>query len=199
MAKLIKLFYVALFATMSLALTSCGDEDEPKDSSNDSAAFIFDGEKLYTRNYDTLDNIRIVNMMQINCSLYKTPDAFSGEDVDIYPVAGITLEIKPFNVETTSKGTALEVITSRRTYISDIRNGFSIGTSSVSGINYYFKPTSGKVTFEGYDAQKNTVTIQMDITMANPSNSIKLNGKVICEYIDDSYCIDEYGDGDYPY
>lgn len=199
MAKLIKLFYVALFATMSLALTSCGDEDEPEDSSNDSAAFIFDGEKLYTRNYDTLDNIRIVNMMQINCSLYKTPDAFSGEDVDIYPVAGITLEIKPFNVETTSKGTALEVITSRRTYISDIRNGFSIGTSSVSGINYYFKPTSGKVTFEGYDAQKNTVTIQMDITMANPSNSIKLNGKVICEYIDDSYCIEEYGDGDYPY
>lgn len=34
MTKLIKLFYVALFATMSLALTSCGDDDEPTTGSS---------------------------------------------------------------------------------------------------------------------------------------------------------------------
>lgn len=182
---------MALFATMSFALTSCGDDnDEPNNPNNNSAAFTYNGEKLYTRDSGTFDNIKIDDMMQMGFALYKTPDLFSGDDdVDLYPVVSVTLEIKPFDVTSTSKGTKLEVITSRYTWIEDLSNG----------AEYYFKPTAGEVTFEGYDSNNNTVNIKVNLTMANPSKSVTLKGSVVCAYEADSYVSSEYGGGDYPY
>ena len=191
MERNIKLLFVALFATMSFALTSCGDDnDEPDDPNNNSASFTYNGEKLYTRDSGTFDNIKIDDMMQMGFALYKTPDLFSGDDdVEIYPVVGVTLEIKPFDVTSTSKGTKLEVITSRYTWIEDLSNG----------AEYYFKPTAGEVTFEGYDSNNNTVNIKVNLTMANPSKSVTLKGSVVCAYEADSYVSSMYGGGDYPY
>lgn len=191
MERYIKLLFVALFATMSFALTSCGDDnDEPDDPNNNSASFTYNGEKLYTRDSGTFDNIKIDDMMQMGFALYKTPDLFSGDDdVEIYPVVGVTLEIKPFDVTSTSKGTKLEVITSRYTWIEDLSNG----------AEYYFKPTAGEVTFEGYDSNNNTVNIKVNLTMANPSKSVTLKGSVVCAYEANSYVSSEYGGGDYPY
>lgn len=191
MERYIKLLFVALFATMSFALTSCGDDnDEPDDPNNNSASFTYNGEKLYTRDSGTFDNIKIDDMMQMSFALYKTPDVFSGDDdVDLYPVVSVTLEIKPFDVTSTSKGTKLEVITSRYTWIEDYSNG----------AEYYFKPTAGEVTFEGYDSNNNTVNIKVNLTMANPSKSVTLKGYVVCAYEADSYVSSEYGGGDYPY
>lgn len=191
MERYIKLLFVALFATMSFALTSCGDDnDEPDDPNNNSASFTYNGEKLYTRDSGTFDNIKIDDMMQMGFALYKTPDLFSGDDdVEIYPVVGVTLEIKPFDVTSTSKGTKLEVITSRYTWIEDLSNG----------AEYYFKPTAGEVTFEGYDSNNNTVNIKVNLTMANPSKSVTLKGSVVCAYEADSYVSSMYGGGDYPY
>ena len=191
MERYIKLLFVALFATMSFALTSCGDDnDEPDDPNNNSASFTYNGEKLYTRDSGTFDNIKIDDMMQMSFALYKTPDLFSGDDdVEIYPVVSVTLEIKPFDVTSTSKGTKLEVITSRYTWIEDLSNG----------AEYYFKPTAGEVTFEGYDSNNNTVNIKVNLTMANPSKSVTLKGSVVCAYEADSYVSYMYGGGDYPY
>lgn len=191
MERYIKLLFVALFATMSFALTSCGDDnDEPDDPNNNSASFTYNGEKLYTRDSGTFDNIKIDDMMQMGFALYKTPDLFSGDDdVEIYPVVGVTLEIKPFDVTSTSKGTKLEVITSRYTWIEDYSNG----------AEYYFKPTAGEVTFEGYDSNNNTVNIKVNLTMANPSKSVTLKGSVVCAYEANSYTSSMYGGGDYPY
>lgn len=191
MERYIKLLFVALFATMSFALTSCGDDnDEPDDPNNNSASFTYNGEKFYTRDSGTFDNIKIDDMMQMGFALYKTPDLFSGDDdVEIYPVVGVTLEIKPFDVTSTSKGTKLEVITSRYTWIEDLSNG----------AEYYFKPTAGEVTFEGYDSNNNTVNIKVNLTMANPSKSVTLKGSVVCAYEADSYVSSMYGGGDYPY
>lgn len=191
MERYIKLLFVALFATMSFALTSCGDDnDEPDDPNNNSASFTYNGEKLYTRDSGTFDNIKIDDMMQMGFALYKTPDLFSGDDdVEIYPVVGVTLEIKPFDVTSTSKGTKLEVITSRYTWIEDLSNG----------AEYYFKPTAGEVTFKGYDSNNNTVNIKVNLTMANPSKSVTLKGSVVCAYEADSYVSSMYGGGDYPY
>ena len=191
MERYIKLLFVALFATMSFALPPCGDDnDEPDDPNNNSASFTYNGEKLYTRDSGTFDNIKIDDMMQMGFALYKTPDLFSGDDdVEIYPVVGVTLEIKPFDVTSTSKGTKLEVITSRYTWIEDLSNG----------AEYYFKPTAGEVTFEGYDSNNNTVNIKVNLTMANPSKSVTLKGSVVCAYEADSYVSSMYGGGDYPY
>lgn len=203
MKKYFYLFFVALFATMSFGLTSCGDDDDepgiPDGPNDGGAAFIYNGEKLYLRDSGTFDNIKIDNMMQMAFSLYKTSDPLSGEEPDLYPVASAFFEIKPFDVTSTSKGTKLEVITSRYTYIEDLSKGFSIGSTSVEGVEYYFKPTAGEVTFEGYDSKNNTVTVNVNLTMANPSKSATLKGTVVCEYEADSYVSFEYGGGDYPY
>lgn len=202
MERYIKLLFVALFATMSFALTSCGDDnDEPDEPNNNSAAFTYNGEKLYTRDSGTFDNIKIDDMMQMGFALYKTPDLFSGDDddVDLYPVVSVTLEIKPFDVTSTSKGAKLEVITSRYTWIEDYSKGFWFSTGSVEGVEYYFKPTAGEVTFEGYDSNNNTVNIKVNLTMANPSKSVTLKGSVVCAYEADSYVSSMYGGGDYPY
>ena len=200
MERYIKLLFVALFATMSFALTSCGnDDDEPDAPNNDTATFAYNGEKLYVRDSGTLDNIKIDNMMQMGFALYKTSDPYSGGDLDLYPMASVTLEIKPFDVTSTSKGTKLEVITSRYTWIEDYSKGFSIGSSSVEDVEYYFKPTAGEVTFEGYDSNNNTVNIKVNLTMANPSKSVTLKGSVVCAYEADSYVSSMYGGGDYPY
>ena len=59
MKKYLNLLFVALFATMSFALVSCGDDDEPDDPTNDTATFAYNGEKLYVRDSGTLDNIKI--------------------------------------------------------------------------------------------------------------------------------------------
>ena len=200
MKKYFYLFFVALFATMSFALTSCSDDDdEPNDPNNDTATFTYNGEKLYVRDSGTLDNIKIDNMMQMGFSLYKTSDPYSGEDLDIYPKASVTLEIKPFDVNTTPKGTKLNIVTSRYTWIEDYSNGFQIGSQNTSGVEYYFKPTSGEVSFGGYDSKNNTVTIKVNLTMTNQSKSTTLNGTVVCEYEADSYTSSEYGGSDYPY
>ena len=200
MERYIKLLFVALFATTSFALTSCGnDDDEPDAPNNDTATFAYNGEKLYVRDSGTLDNIKIDNMMQMGFALYKTSDPYSGGDLDLYPMASVTLEIKPFDVTSTSKGTKLEVITSRYTWIEDYSKGFSIGSSSVEDVEYYFKPTAGEVTFEGYDSNNNTVNIKVNLTMANPSKSVTLKGTVECAYEANSYVSSEYGGGDYPY
>lgn len=198
MERYFKLFIVALLTTTSFALTSCGN-DEPNGPDNDSAAFIYNGEKLYVRDSGTFDNIKIDNMMQMGFALYKTSDPYSGGDLDLYPMASVTLEIKPFDVTSTSKGTKLEVITSRYTWIEDYSKGFSIGSSSVEGVEYYFKATAGEVTFEGYDSDNNTVNIKVNLTMANPSKSVTLKGTVECAYEANSYVSSEYGGGDYPY
>ena len=59
MKKYLSLLFVALFATMSFALTSCGD-DEPNDPNNDTATFDYNGKKLYARDSGTLDNIKLL-------------------------------------------------------------------------------------------------------------------------------------------
>ena len=200
MERYFKFLIVALLTTTSFALTSCGnDDDEPDAPNNDTATFAYNGEKLYVRDSGTLDNIKIDNMMQMGFALYKTSDPYSGGDLDLYPMASVTLEIKPFDVTSTSKGTKLEVITSRYTWIEDYSKGFSIGSSSVEDVEYYFKPTAGEVTFEGYDSNNNTVNIKVNLTMANPSKSVTLKGTVECAYEANSYVSSEYGGGDYPY
>lgn len=200
MKKYFYLLLVAFFATMSVTFISCSDDDdESDDPTNNSATFAYNDEKLYVRDSGTLDNIKIDNMMQMGFSLYKTSDPYSGEDMDIYPFASVTLEIKPFDVSATPKGTKLDVITSRYTWIEDYSNGFHIGTQNVSGVEYYFKPTSGEVSFERYDSKSNAVVFKVNLTMANPSKSVRLNGTVVCEYEADSYVSSEYGGGDYPY
>ncbi len=198
MKKYLNLLFVALFATMSFALVSCGDDDEPDDPTNDTATFAYNGEKLYVRDSGTLDNIKIDDMMQMGFSLYKTSDPYSGDDMDIYPMASVTLELKPFDVNATAKGTKLEVVTSRYTWIEDYSKGFQIGSQNVSGVEYYFKPTSGEVTFEGYDSKNDVVTVKVNLTMSNKSKSVTLKGSVSCEYEANSYTSSEFG-GDYPY
>lgn len=193
------LFFVALFATMSFTLTSCGDEDDEPENPNNSESFSYNGEKLFVRDSGTLDNVQIEDKMQCSFSLYKTSDPYSGEDIDIYPKVGVTLELKPFDVTTTSKGSRVDVITSRYTWIEDYSNGFYIGPSSVEGVEYYFKPTSGDITFEGYDSQTESVTLKVNLTMSNLTKSVTLKGTVNCQYENDSYVISEYGGGDYPY
>ena len=198
MTKYLKLLMVALFATMSFALTSCGGDDEPNDP-NGSTSFNYKRKKLYVRDSGTLDNVQIDGQMQCAFSLYKTADPYSGEELDIYPKVSVTLEIKPFDVETASKGTKLDVVTSRYTWVEDYSNGVDIGASSVEGVEYYFKPSAGTVSFEGYDSANETVTLKVNLTMSNPSQSVSLSGTVKCAYEGDSYVISEYGGADYPY
>ena len=45
MKKYLSLLFVALFATMSFALTSCGDDDEPNDPTTGNMELTIDGKK----------------------------------------------------------------------------------------------------------------------------------------------------------
>lgn len=200
MKKYIYLLFVALFATTSFAFVGCSsDDDEIDDSVNEESAFVYNGEKLYVRDTGAFNNLKLDNMMQMEFSLYKTSEPYNSErGIGIYPKVGVTLEIEPFDVNTAAKGAKLDVVTSRYTWIEDFSNGFHVGEANVSGVEYYFKPTSGEVTFEGYDSSNNTVTIRVNLTMANPSKSVTLKGTVACEYEDDSYVSSSFG-GDYPY
>lgn len=188
--------YVALLATLTLSLTACGDDDDEPDSpSAQSGEFVFDGKSMYLRNSGALDYVRDEGVMQINFSLYKEKDAFSGEEMDVYPTASASIEIKPFDVTTTAKGKKLEVMTSRYTYTEYFPSGFD--GNYLAG-KYYFKPTAGSVIFEGYDSATEVVTLKIDLTMANKTESVSMKGSIRCEYTDPSYTLESW-EGKYDY
>ncbi len=185
MKKYFNLLMMALFATMALSFASCSDDDEPEDPNTDNAEFIFDGKKMFLRNSGKLSYVRLENIMQIQFSLYKSQNSFSNDNLDLYPLAGADFEIKPFDVNHTSKGTKLEVVTSRYTWVSYCPDETYFDPMGLYGWERYFEPKTGDITFESYNGTKEEVTINVNLTMSNKKGeSVTLKGKVNCKYFD---------------
>lgn len=66
MKKYLYFLFVALFATMSFALTSCGDDDEPNDPSTGKMELTIDGKK-----YAFTNAMPNVNGSEYTCLVYN--------------------------------------------------------------------------------------------------------------------------------
>ena len=200
MKKYLSILIAVLFAATSATLTSCGDDDEsdlPEVNQTASGDFTFNNKKLYVRDTGRLNNVRIDGKMQITFSLFQMADALEGEEADIFPKVSAVFEIKPIDVTSVSKGTKLAIIKSRYTWVEDYTEGGSFGSGSVEGVNFYFTPERGQITFEGYDTKSNTATVKLNLTMTSSYGSATLKGTVKCEYENESYTLDSFLGGEY--
>lgn len=175
MKKYLYFLYVALFATMSLALTSCGDDDgddEPGagSSSGSYSTFTINGVTKYFgfKDYDwTFPELNYTSWtntsdLQLDMSFYKTSSMLD----DIYAEGGVTILFEDFDPATTTKGSALDIAEGRYTWLE-----ISSDPHDLYGGEIYDDIQSGKVTFVSYDATKEIVTIKFE--------KLNMGGKVI--------------------
>ena len=168
-----------VLAALCFSLVSCSN-DEPDSEKN--STFTFNGEKMYAgtadNNMPELIYSRKSEQMQISISLYKSKN-------DIYPSVSGDIEIETFDPSTQTKGKGLDIIPSKFTCIEE-QTGNSFPSTNV---NRYYKNITGSITFEGYNASKNIVTLKFNNVKLESQNSQStiLNGTLSCEYDDDGY------------
>ncbi|MCM1220919.1 MAG: hypothetical protein NC548_41180 [Lachnospiraceae bacterium] len=173
--KYLYLLFVAIFATMSVALTSCGDddEDEPNLDSGNSALTI-NGKTYYVhetggatpslRNY-TLSNL---NTAQVDLELYGSTD-----ESELYPRCHVNIETEALATPL-SKGVKLRLTDNNSTY-AEMTVGFM-------DIDRYTEYKSGSVSIEA--ASTSSVTLKFDnVKFADDDNqTLTINGTIVCKY-----------------
>ena len=175
---------VAVFATMSLAVTGCSKNDDGEGDKG-GTTFSYNDKTMYLRQDDyhipTVDVSVAKDIMQLNFNLYKSASPLDA----LHPTVGVSIELEPFDHTALSKGTALKMKSEPYgrystytcvTYYNDMLNPASN--------DYYYMLTSGTMTFEGYDADKNILTVKLSNVQlkANSGETCKLNGRVNCDY-----------------
>ena len=171
---------VAVFATMSLAVTGCSKDDDGEGDKG-GTTFSYNDKTMYLRPYGSVDVSLAKDMMQLNFGLYESASPLKA----LYATVGVSIELEPFDHTAISKGTALKMKSEPYgrysthtcvTYYNDILDP--------ARNYYYYMLTSGTMTFEGYDADKNILTVKLSNVQLKDNNgkTCKLNGSVVCEY-----------------
>lgn len=146
MKKYLSLLFVALFATMSFALTSCGDEDDEPNGVNGSASLTINGqgykEHATTGATSTITDYGTRLGIKIEAELYPA----KLDETDFYPRAHISLEAES---ATLSKGMTLTLNDGYIEMITDVMEG-----------DRYDEIKSGKVTVT--EIAGSTVTLNFD-------------------------------------
>ena len=192
---------IILIVATAFTTASCGnDDDEPTPiPTPEPVAFKFGSNNYYTRSTPELFNVASSNRMQLRFDLYKNSSASSDNNkFDLEAQATVTLELTPFNVMTAQEGTVVNVITSRGTWVEDFSGTATITPEGGSSAKVYFKPTPAEVTYLGYNTQYKKASFKINLTMANGSKSVKLEGTVDCDYTHNAYSIAQW-QGNYPY
>ncbi|MCM1293317.1 MAG: hypothetical protein NC230_07050 [Bacteroides sp.] len=170
MKKYLSMLFVALFATLSFTLTSCGDDDEP-DGGNVSASLTINGQG-YKEHSTTGASSTITDYsstrpdlgISIKAELYPS----NSDELDFFPRANISLEAE---AATLSKGMTLTLNNGYVEMITDVMEG-----------DTYDEIRSGKVTVT--DIAGATVTLSFDnLKLADDDNkTVTINGTLKFQY-----------------
>lgn len=168
MKKYLSLLFVALFATMSFALTSCGDDNDEPDGGDSKASLTINGQG-YKEHPTTGANSTVTDYgtslgISIKTELYPV----NSDESEIFPHANISLEA---NSTTIAKGVTLALNDGYVKMVTDVMEG-----------DKYDEIKSGKVTVS--DVKGATVTLKFDnLKLADDDNkTVTINGTLICEY-----------------
>lgn len=165
MKKYLHFLFVALFATLSFALTSCGDDDDEPNGGNGSASLTINGqgykEHATTGASSTITDYSSVRPdlgIKIEAELYPA----KSDETDFYPRAHISLEAESV---TLTKGMTLTLNKGNVEMITDIAEG-----------DEYNEIKSGKVTVA--EINGSTVTLNFDnLKVADDDNkTVTING-----------------------
>lgn len=165
MKKYLQLLLVALFATLSFSLTSCGDDDEP-DGGDSKANLTINGQgyKEHSATGATSSVTDYGNgVMTIHAELYPA----SSDEFDYFPRANVSLEAKS---ATFTKGMTLDLTDGYVEMVTDVMEG-----------DKYDEIKSGKITVS--EVKGETVTLKFDnLKLSDGSEAITINGSLKCEY-----------------
>lgn len=168
MKKYLHLLLVALFATMSFALSSCGDDDDEPNGCNGSASLTINGqgykEHATTGATSTITDYGTRLGIKIQAELYPA----KSDETDFYPRANISLEAES---ATLYKGMTLTLNDGYIEMITDVMEG-----------DRYDEIKSGKVTVT--EIAGSTVTLNFDnLKVADDDNkTITINGSLKFNY-----------------
>lgn len=162
------LLFVALLATMSFALTSCGDDNDEPDGGNSKASLTINGQG-YKEHSTTGANSTVTDYgtnlgISIKAELYPA----NSDETEIFPRANISLEA---NSVTITKGATLSLNDGYVEMVTDVMEG-----------DKYDEIKSGKVTVS--DVKGSTVTLNFDnLKLADDDNkTVTINGSLVCDY-----------------
>ena len=168
MKKYLSLLFVALFATMSFALTSCGDDNDEPEGGNGKASLTINGQG-YKEHSTTGANSTVTDYgtslgISIKAELYPA----NSDETDFFPRANISLEAKSVAL---AKGTTLTLNDGYVEMVTDIMEG-----------DKYDEINSGKVTVS--DVNGATVTLNFEnLKLADDDNkTVTINGSLVCDY-----------------
>ncbi len=168
MKKYLTLLFVALFATLSFALTSCGDDNDEPDGGSSKASLTINGqgykEHSTTEATSTLTDYGTILGIKIDAELYPA----KSDETNFYPRAHISLEAKS---ETLSKGMTLTLNDGYVEMITDVMEG-----------DKYDEIKSGKITVS--EVKGSTITLNFDnLKIADDDNkTVTINGSLVCDY-----------------
>lgn len=167
MKKYFHLLFVALFATLSFSLTSCGDDDEP-DSGDSKATLTINGQG-YREHSATGANSTITDYgtslgIKVDAELYPA----NSEETDFYPRAHISIEANSVSL---AKGTTLTLNDGYIEMVTDVMEG-----------DTYDEIKGGKVIVS--DVKGSTVTLNFEnLKLADDDNkTMTINGSLKREY-----------------
>lgn len=173
MKKYLQLLFVALFATVSFALTSCGDDNDEPDNGNGKSSFTVNGQ-AYGIHEDTgatptFTNVTSQNRSQVDIEVYPA----KSDDSDLYPRVHVNIESDALPTPV-AKGAKLSIKDNNSTY-SEMTTGFM-------EVTRYTEYKSGSVTVES--ASSTSVTLKFDnVKFADADGDIiTLNGTINCDY-----------------
>lgn len=156
MKKYLYLFFVALFATMSFSLTSCGDDDDEPNGGNDSkSTFTINGTTFGTNDdWAWVQNIEAQDVATFQAQLSTS----KGE----YPWVEMTIDTKA--VKGSSKGQSLTITNAKVKY-------FTTQTSAT----IFDEEEGGSILVQ--DITSSAITLKFNnYKLSDGSNTLTLNG-----------------------
>ncbi|MCM1222106.1 MAG: hypothetical protein NC548_47315 [Lachnospiraceae bacterium] len=171
MKKYLQFLFVALFATVSFALTSCGDDNDEPDNGNGKSSFTVNGQayKIPSLSTATLTNVTSQGRSQINFELQP----IESDEFDIFPLVNVDIESDALPTPI-AKGAKLSIKDNNSTYAEMI--------TGIMETTRYTEYKSGSVTVES--AFSTSVTLKFDnVKFADADGDIlTLNGTINCDY-----------------
>lgn len=157
---------MALFATLSFTLTSCGDDDEPEVGSTSTLTINGDGFKENTSigATSTYTDYGTGTGASIQAQLYPA----KSDEYDFFPMVNISLEAESGAI---SKGMTISLNGGYVEYITDVMEG-----------TRYDEIKSGKITVS--EVSNSSVILKFDnLKLADDNNkTLTINGTLTCKY-----------------
>lgn len=196
MKKCFSLIMIAIISVMTFSLVGCDDLLEDQGTGNP-VKIKYNGKTLYHSfsftdvSTPSLHYSPNYGVMQFNVFLFEKEWTMGGE-----AKVQCNVEVKPFDVDKAQKGSKLEIITSRYTWLQEYETNMFDKDNSKK----FFKVTEGGITFEAMETN-NRVRLKVNMVMTNEATgeSRKIEGTLRCHCgSSNTYDIFKYFDQDNP-